>query len=136
MNRRHALVYTGLGAILSLAFGSSVNVLGLSVTPLVTTTITGVNAPDATHISNAFIPMAIPLVFGGLMVLASTLLKLEGDFVITLWLAGFFMGSLFGMLLLNGGTTGFIPVAITGVAGTFLFLWIYRGAGRDEATHG
>lgn len=94
----------------------------------ITSTIIATNFPDVTHVGNAIIPLAVPLLFAAILSMFAMIAGRKGDFFVTLFLLGLFIGSIFGALIAPGNSHGQIPFAEIVVTGTVFILWLWQGS--------
>lgn len=118
----------GLATVLGI-FAVTFVVYGIPVAtafPL-TTTITGWNIPSANTLSIGLIPLLLPLATMGIFAGIPLALEQRGSFVVTMAFAGLLIGSILGMLSLNGSNPGLITFALPVTIGIFLVLHLWKG---------
>ena len=122
-----------LASVAFVAFGLAIAMLGEIPTAFGTTstsTITGWNVPDMTHLTYSLFPLILPLGMAAFFVSFAMYFKTKGDFVVTLLLIGLSIGSTFGMLGSGGpgSSTANIPIAQTILTWFITALWIWQGS--------
>ena len=94
-----------------------------------TSTVTGWLVPDGTHFNNAIGALLFPIIGVGMLAGMGRVIGLEGDFGVTLVLAGLTIGGLVSMLSLNANSSNVLPFALVVVPGADLLIWQWKGGG-------
>jgi hypothetical protein len=115
--------------VLTLGLAGLAFILLPSPVHAVTITVTGWLVPDGTHFNNGIGALLFPIIGVGLFAGMGKVLDLEGDFGVTLILAGLTVGGAIGMLQIGASSSNVLPFALVVVPGVDLLVWMWKGGG-------
>ena len=94
-----------------------------------TTTVIGWLIPDGPHWNNGIGAFVFPIMGVALFAGMGRVLQLEGDFGVTLVLAGLTIGGLLAMLSINASSNNVLPFTLVIIPGVDLLIWVWKGGG-------